>query len=113
MPSVKNPNGPSKNRLTARRATARKQSQKAAKVSKDKIQKADQKRGAGGGLLPTSGPRAALSAKKQRKLDRKMGYAMKRKMEAEGEVDMKDVADEKSEKKTVGGDVDMDEENIS
>lgn len=89
MPSVKNPNGPSQNRLAARRATARKQTQQAARVSKDKAMKADQKRGAGGGLLPTSGPRRALSAKKQRKLDRKLGYAVKRKMEADGEVEMK------------------------
>lgn len=89
MPSVGNPNGLSQNRLAARRATVRSQSQKAAKMSKDKITKADHTRGGGGGLLPTSGPRRALSAKKQRKLDRKMGYEVKRKMEADGEVEMK------------------------
>ncbi|ETS79623.1 hypothetical protein PFICI_09476 [Pestalotiopsis fici W106-1] len=109
MPSVKNPNGPSKNRLAARRASARKQSQKAAKTSKDKVVKADQKRGAGGGLLPTSGPRAKLSAKKQRKVDRKLGYALKRKMEADGEVEMKDAAEEKPAKEA-GVDTEMDEE---
>ncbi|KAI1329033.1 hypothetical protein F5Y16DRAFT_367218 [Xylariaceae sp. FL0255] len=110
MPSVKNPNGPSKNRLAARKATARKHSAKsAARASQSqsslnqshKITKADSKRGARAGILPTSGPNAAVSGKKARKLARKMGYALKRKMEAEGEVEMKDVdvVDEKSGKK--------------
>ncbi|RWA03839.1 hypothetical protein EKO27_g11266, partial [Xylaria grammica] len=73
------------------------------------------------GLLPTSGPNAAVSAKKMRKLERKMGYALKRKMEAEGEVEMKDVSGEtdakatkQQKKKGAGGEemaVDMD--NIS
>jgi hypothetical protein len=93
MPSVKNPNGPSKNRLAARTATARKHSAKAVArkvaVEQHKITKADAKRGARAGLLPTSGPNKPLSAKRQRKLERKMGYALKRKMEAEGEVEMK------------------------
>ncbi|KAI0847266.1 hypothetical protein F5Y00DRAFT_124282 [Daldinia vernicosa] len=95
MPSVKNPNGPSKNRLVARAAKARKQNQKristAALDKKGRVAKADTKRGARPGLLPTSGPNAALSSKKRRKLERKMNHAMKRKMEAEGEVEMKDV----------------------
>ncbi|KAI1126916.1 hypothetical protein F5Y10DRAFT_202518 [Nemania abortiva] len=97
MPSVKNPNGPSKNRLAARAATARKHSAKQLtrkQQQQQKITKADAKRGARAGLLPTSGPNAAVSAKKMRKLERKMGYALKRKMEAEGEVVMKDVSDE-------------------
>ncbi|KAK6193987.1 hypothetical protein LQW54_011916 [Pestalotiopsis sp. IQ-011] len=111
MPSVKNPNGPSLNRLAARRASARNKTQKAAKISKDKDHKADQKRGAGGGLLPTSGPRRKLSAKKQKKVDRKLGYALKRKMEADGEVEMKDAAEEKPTKEA--GDAEMDDEEIS
>ncbi|KAI0449370.1 hypothetical protein F5B21DRAFT_509231 [Xylaria acuta] len=104
MPSVKNPNGPSKNRLAARTATARKHTTKQlarktlehslSQQSKGKITKADARRGARAGLLPTSGPNRALGAKKARKLERKMGYALKRKMEAEGEVEMKDVSEE-------------------
>jgi hypothetical protein len=93
MPSVKNPNGPSKNRLSARLAKARKTSaQQVARkerVQAGKITKADAARGAGGGLLPTSGPNAAKGAKAQRKLDRKMKHALKRRMEAEGEIEMK------------------------
>ncbi|KAI1299478.1 hypothetical protein F5Y03DRAFT_366071 [Xylaria venustula] len=93
MPSVKNPNGPSKNRLAARTAKARKHSAKQlarkTQEEKHKIVKADARRGARAGLLPTSGPNAAVSAKKMRKLERKMGYALKRKMEADGEVEMK------------------------
>lgn len=91
MPSVKNPNGPSKNRLAARAATARKQNEKriAGSSKKDRVEKADTKRGARAGILPTSGPNAALSSKKRRKLEKKMAHAMKRKMAAEGEVEMK------------------------
>ena len=53
------------------------------------IIKADTCRGARPGLLPTSGPNKPISKKKLRKLERKMGYALKRKMEREGEVEMK------------------------
>ena len=90
MPSVKNPNGPSKNRLAARQASARKRSQKqAAQGRASRVEKADRTRGAGGGLLPTSGPRRAISAKKQRKLDRAAHHALQRKLAATGEVEMK------------------------
>lgn len=89
MPSVGNPNGPSKNRLAARASKAKKQRRKRSAEPKSKIAKADTTRGARTGLLPTSGPRAKISAKKARKLEKKMGYALKRKMEAEGEADMK------------------------
>ncbi|KAH8168171.1 hypothetical protein CIB48_g57 [Xylaria polymorpha] len=119
MPSVKNPNGPSKNRLAARTATARKHTTKRAAretlhasltaQSSGRITKADARRGARSGILPTSGPNKAVSGKKARKLERKMGYALQRKMEeaeaeaeAEGEVVVMkdvDVADE-SEPKT-------------
>ncbi|KAI1360105.1 hypothetical protein F5Y08DRAFT_55808 [Xylaria arbuscula] len=103
MPSVKNPNGPSKNRLAARTAKARKLSAKQlarkTRTEQHKITKADASRGARAGLLPTSGPNAAVSAKKMRKLERKMGYALKRKMEAEGEVEMKDVDEQADSKK--------------
>ncbi|TRX93286.1 hypothetical protein FHL15_005865 [Xylaria flabelliformis] len=110
MPSVKNPNGPSKNRLAARTATARKHTTKQlarkaleeslSRQSQGRITKADAHRGARVGMLPTSGPNKALSAKKARKLERKMGYALQRKMQAEGEVEMKDVADEMQKTKT-------------
>ncbi|CAJ2510412.1 Uu.00g051150.m01.CDS01 [Anthostomella pinea] len=101
MPSVKNPNGPSKNRLAARRATARSKTQKqTAQASKNKIAKADATRGARAGLLPNSGPRAALSSKKRRKLERKMGYALQRKFERDGEVLMEDVPEETDENET-------------
>lgn len=89
MPSVKNPNGPSKNRLAARAARDKKLRQKKGAEGRHKISKADVARGARPGLLPTSGPRAKLSAKKARKLEKKMNYAIKRKMEAEGEAEMK------------------------
>ncbi|XDG02519.1 hypothetical protein ABKA04_002134 [Annulohypoxylon sp. FPYF3050] len=115
MPSVKNPNGPSKNRLAARAAKARKANQKrvaGASTKENRVAKADQKRGARTGLLPTSGPNKALSAKRRRKLEKKMGYAMKRKMEAEGEVEMKDVSEEKTNK-TTDEDMVVDSENIS
>jgi hypothetical protein len=39
--------------------------------------------------MPTSGPRKPISAKRQRKLDKKLGYALKRKQEAEGDAEMK------------------------
>jgi hypothetical protein len=94
MPSVKNPNAPSKNRLAARAGKQRKTRRQAAAQGQllrqgGAIAKADARRGARPGLLPTSGPRAAISKKKQRKLERALGHAMKRKMEAEGEVVMK------------------------
>ncbi|KAH9901764.1 hypothetical protein F4778DRAFT_781657 [Xylariomycetidae sp. FL2044] len=95
MPSVKNPNGPSKNRLAARTAKARKQSTKGRTTSKQsKIANADARRGARAGILPTSGPNRALSSKKKRKLEKQMAHALKRKMEAEGEVEMKDAPEE-------------------
>lgn len=94
MPSVKNPNAPSKNRLAARAAKARKTRQKAASQGQlarkgGAIAKADARRGARPGLLPTSGPRAAISSKRARKDQKRLGHALRRKMEAEGEVVMK------------------------
>lgn len=105
MPSVKNPNGPSKNRLAARAATARKHSarQQVRKTqhqqqgsSNVKMARADARRGARAGILPTSGPNAALSAKKARKLERRVGHALRRQMEAEGEVVMKGMSSKTS-----------------
>ena len=49
-----------------------------------KITRDDQNRGARPGLLPNSGPKKALGKKAQRKLEKKMGYAIRRKMEKEG-----------------------------
>lgn len=88
MPSVKNPNGPSKNRLAARASAAKKVRRKRSELARNKISKQDIARGARPGILPTSGPRAKVSAKKARKLEKKMGYALKRRMEAEGEKQM-------------------------
>ncbi len=94
MPSVKNPNKPSRNRVAARAAHRRKLQQKRSAEGQlaDRAAKADAKRGARPGLLPTSGPRAPLSAKKQKKLVQRMTLALKRKMAANGgrleDVDM-------------------------
>ncbi|PHH90376.1 hypothetical protein CDD83_3862 [Cordyceps sp. RAO-2017] len=108
MPSVKNPNRPSKNRLAARAAKATSQRRKRSLEGKNKINKADTKRGARPGLLPTSGPRAQMSAKKARKLEKKLGYALKRKMEADGEAEMKDAPQLEVDKlKNQGGEVEM------
>ncbi|CAK7271145.1 hypothetical protein SEPCBS119000_004451 [Sporothrix epigloea] len=96
MPSVKNPNKPSRNRMAARAATKRKQQQKRSadgRHSTDRVAKADTKRGARPGLMPTSGPRAPLSAKKQKKVLQRMTLALKRKMEANGGKLPEDVAD--------------------
>lgn len=89
MPSVKNPNGPSKNRMAAMRASAKKKAQKSSAAGQTRILKSDARRGAREGILPTSGPNRALSAKKQRKVEKQMRHALKRKMEAAGEVEMK------------------------
>ncbi|KAL2258965.1 hypothetical protein VTK26DRAFT_7519 [Humicola hyalothermophila] len=102
MPSVKNPNVPSKNRLAARAAKQRKAAHKAAVEGKllragGAVAKADAKRGARPGLLPTSGPRKPVSKKKARKLEKKLGYALRRKMEAEGVVGMEGVEEIKDE----------------
>lgn len=88
MVSVKNPNKTSRNRMAARAATKRKQQKKMSADGShaDKVAKADTKRGARAGLLPTSGPRAPLSAKKQKKVVQRMALALKRKMEANGGV---------------------------
>ncbi|KAL2015724.1 hypothetical protein VTK56DRAFT_4895 [Thermocarpiscus australiensis] len=118
MPSVKNPNAPSKNRLAAREAKRRKERRKAAAAGQlqkrgGAVAKADARRGARPGLLPTSGPRAPVSNKKARKLERKMGYALRRKMLAEGEVEMKDAPAEKEKGSKAAGEeqeVEMDVE---
>ena len=89
MPSVKNPNGISKNRAAAQASKAKKVQRQISAQNRNKISKQDVARGARPGLLPNSGPRAKLSGKKARKLEKKLGYAMKRKMDAEGVVEMK------------------------
>ncbi|KFA69121.1 hypothetical protein S40285_00039 [Stachybotrys chlorohalonatus IBT 40285] len=109
MPSVKNPNGPSKNRLAARASTARKQRRKKSEAGQHKISKSDMMRGARPGILPTSGPRAQISAKKARKLEKKLGYAMKRRMEAEGEAEMKDAPEIQGETSEGVKEVEMEE----
>lgn len=84
MPSVKNPNGPSKNRIAASAAKKKKEQQRKSRAGQTKISKSAAARGARPGLLPTSGPGAALSSKKKRKLEKAMAHALKRKMEKEG-----------------------------
>lgn len=103
MVSVSNPNKPSKNRLAARAAKGKKVQQKSSADGQlSRVQKAATKRGARAGLLPTSGPGSKLSSKKARKVERKLAHAIKRKMEAEGEVEMKDITEKKASK-TKGG----------
>lgn len=90
MPSGGNLNGPCKNRLAARASKAKKMRQKRSEYAKNKISKNDVARGARPGLLPNSGPRAKLSSKKARKLEKKLGYAIQRKLETDGEVLMEE-----------------------
>ncbi|TQN66968.1 hypothetical protein CSHISOI_08514 [Colletotrichum shisoi] len=91
MPSVKNPNGPSKNRLANRALGAKMQRRKKSEANRNKILKTDAMRGAKPGLAPTSGPNAPLSKKKAKKVEKRIAHALRRKMAAEGEVVMKDV----------------------
>ncbi|KUI62800.1 hypothetical protein VP1G_09935 [Cytospora mali] len=103
MVSVKNPNVTSQNRVRARAARSRKQGLKAVRDSKlpTRVEKADTRRGARPGILPTSGPNAALSKKKQRKVEKQIAHALKRKQaeaEKQKEVDMKDVEEKTSKK---------------
>lgn len=93
MPSVKNPNTVGRNRTIAQRAKARKTTRQALQMSKlpDRIAQADTRRGARKGLLPTSGPNARLSKKKERKVEKQIAHALRRKaeLEAKKEVEMK------------------------
>jgi hypothetical protein len=86
MVSVSNPNTTSKNRVAAREAKARKIRNQRVKAAQTKISQADARLGAKPGLLPTSGPRARVSKKKLRKIERGAKHALKRRLEAEGEV---------------------------
>lgn len=92
MPSVKNPNTVSRNRQIARASKARKQALQHAATAKlaSRVDKADARRGARPGLLPTSGPNRALSKKKQRKVEKQLAHAIRRKAEEEAakEVEM-------------------------
>ncbi|KAK0619384.1 hypothetical protein B0T14DRAFT_496158 [Immersiella caudata] len=99
MPSVKNPNKPSKNRLAARAAKARKTARAASAAGQSKVSIQDKQRGAKSGLLPTSGPRAAVSKKKAKKLEQRARLNLRRRVElglveipGGGEVEMQDVA---------------------
>ncbi|OLN86009.1 hypothetical protein CCHL11_10086 [Colletotrichum chlorophyti] len=111
MPSVKNPNGRSQNRLRAEALKAKTQRQKKSEANKHKIARSDTMRGARPGLMPNSGPNAPLSKKKAKKLEKKMAHALRRKMEAEGEIVMADAVEEAGEEKAGGGgaDVEMDQ----
>ncbi|KAK4226395.1 ribosome biogenesis protein ALB1 [Podospora fimiseda] len=104
MPSVKNPNKPSKNRLAARAAKVRKVRQKSSATGKRGAPSLDdQRHGAREGLLPTSGPKKPLSGKKAKKLEKKLGYALRRKMESEGVVgmDIESTTEKKDEEKKI------------
>ncbi|KAK3366171.1 hypothetical protein B0T24DRAFT_597906 [Lasiosphaeria ovina] len=91
MVSRKNPNQPSKNRLASRAGKVRKENaRREATAGLDKVAKADTRHGARPGLMPTSGPRKPLSSKKAKKVQQRLALALKRKQEAEGEVEMKD-----------------------
>ncbi|SPN98735.1 uncharacterized protein DNG_01780 [Cephalotrichum gorgonifer] len=92
MVNVANPNAKSRKHIGTRRASSRKLARKNALKPKSREARADTTRGARPGLLPTSGPRAALSKKKQRKLEKMAKHALKRKLEAAGEVVMQDAA---------------------
>lgn len=86
MVSRKNPNVTSQNRMRARASKSRKlglKHVKAARLPSLEAQ-ADTRRGARTGILPTSGPNAALSKKKQRKVEKQIAHALRRKQEAEG-----------------------------
>ena len=92
MATIKNPNAPCKQRLRARAGKARKGGSKASKVTRWEragISNADATRGARPGLMPTSGPGRPLSKKKQRKVEHRLAMALKRQLEAEGEVEVK------------------------
>lgn len=89
MVNVSNPNTKALWKQRAVRANSRKAAKKRAGQPRDAAARADTTRGARPGLLPTSGPRAALSKKKAKKLEKRMAYALRRKMEEEGEVEMK------------------------
>ncbi|KAJ1328902.1 hypothetical protein MN608_05631 [Microdochium nivale] len=137
MPSVRNPNGASQNRLKARASKARKITSKStAGRGKSRGLLADEKRGAREGLLPTSGPRRALGKKQQQKLDRRNANAMKRKAalgggggagaqagddeeeeeeagEGEEMKDAGDAQDEQDDAKAIEQQMAMESENIS
>ncbi|KAK3359457.1 hypothetical protein B0T25DRAFT_99039 [Lasiosphaeria hispida] len=90
MPSRKNPNKPSKNRLASRAGGIKKEAQRKSLAGQTRITPGDALRGRRVGLMANSGAGAPLSAKKQKKVDQRLRLALKRKMEAEGEVEMKD-----------------------
>ncbi|KAK3370019.1 hypothetical protein B0H63DRAFT_305671 [Podospora didyma] len=90
MPSRKNPNQPSKNRIASIMGRTKKDNEKrAATAGMTRVQKADTRMGARSGLMPTSGPRAPLSKKKQKKVDQRLALALKRKEAEEGAIDLK------------------------
>ncbi|KAM7203112.1 hypothetical protein V8F33_002460 [Rhypophila sp. PSN 637] len=103
MPSVKNPNTKSKLRQAASAGKKRKIQQQKSRAGQTKITKSEAARGARPGLLPNSGPGAALSSKKKRKMEKALAHALRRKIESGEvkvedleEVEMKDVAAEKT-----------------
>ncbi|KAL2108902.1 hypothetical protein VUR80DRAFT_3219 [Thermomyces stellatus] len=108
MVNVSNPNTKSRLSQRTRAASIKKIQKKRASQPKDRAARADAKRGARPGLLPTSGPRAALSKKKAKKLEKRMAHALRRKMAEEGEVEMKDA--EAAEEKEVEEGMEVEEE---
>ncbi|KAM7212373.1 hypothetical protein V8F06_012246, partial [Rhypophila decipiens] len=90
MPSVKNPNTKSKLRQAASAGKKRKIQQQKSRAGQTKITKSEAARGARPGLLPNSGPGAALSSKKKRKMEKALAHALRRKIES-GEVTVEDL----------------------
>ena len=84
MPSVGNPNGPSRNRLANRLTKQKAQRRKRSEHARHKIAKSDTTRGARPGLMATSGPNAPISKKKAKKIEQQLKLAERRRVEAEG-----------------------------
>ena len=88
MPSAANSRLP-KRTVRTLGARIKKERAKKAAETQNKITKEAASRGARVGLRPTSGRGAPISNKKARKLERKLGHALKRKVETEGDVAMR------------------------
>ena len=84
MPSRSNPNTPSSLKVKTAR-TIKTKRQNTQRLARNKISKPTPR------TSQAMRKAAPLSRKKARKLDKKMGYAKRRAMEKEGEVEMKDV----------------------
>lgn len=89
MVNVANPNTKCLKHARTGAANRKRVMQRRSAKPKDRAARADTTRGARAGLLPTSGPRAAMSGKKAKKMEKRMAHALRRKMAEEGGVEMK------------------------